>query len=74
MSVETHIGLSVKWKCPSNIAIVKYWGKKENQVPCNSSLSMTLSKAYTEIEASLIDKKSAEEVEIEYYFEEIRRC
>ena len=23
----------VKWTAPSNIAIVKYWGKLENQIP-----------------------------------------
>lgn len=23
----------VTWKTPSNIALVKYWGKKENQIP-----------------------------------------
>ncbi len=38
---------SVSWKSPSNIALVKYWGKKENQIPLNPSLSMTLSQSYT---------------------------
>jgi diphosphomevalonate decarboxylase len=38
----------VSWKSPSNIAIVKYWGKKQIQIPCNASISMTLQKAYTE--------------------------
>lgn len=33
---------SVTWKSPSNIALVKYWGKRENQVPANPSLSLTL--------------------------------
>ncbi|MFY8133263.1 MAG: hypothetical protein ACOVOL_08510, partial [Bacteroidia bacterium] len=29
------------WSCPSNIALVKYWGKKEGelQIPANPSLS-----------------------------------
>ena len=26
---------SFQWSSPSNIALVKYWGKKENQVPAN---------------------------------------
>lgn len=30
------------WKSPSNIALVKYWGKKENQIPANPSISFTL--------------------------------
>lgn len=38
----------VRWRSPSNIAIVKYWGKYGEQMPCNPSLSLTLSKAYTE--------------------------
>ena len=33
---------SVSWKAPSNIALVKYWGKKEHQLPANPSLSFTL--------------------------------
>lgn len=39
---------SVAWKSPSNIAIVKYWGKKENQIPLNPSLSFTLNHCCTE--------------------------
>ena len=30
------------WISPSNIALVKYWGKKENQIPINPSISFTL--------------------------------
>ncbi|MCT4581365.1 MAG: diphosphomevalonate decarboxylase [Flavobacteriales bacterium] len=37
----------VTWKSPSNIALVKYWGKKENQIPANPSISFTLSNCYT---------------------------
>lgn len=32
----------ITWKSPSNIALVKYWGKKENQIPANPSISFTL--------------------------------
>jgi diphosphomevalonate decarboxylase len=39
----------VSWRSPSNIALVKYWGKKPGQIPANPSLSMTLSRAYTEM-------------------------
>ena len=35
------------WESPSNIALVKYWGKKDNQIPCNPSLSFTLSNSIT---------------------------
>jgi diphosphomevalonate decarboxylase len=37
----------VEWSCPSNIAIVKYWGKKSVQIPMNPSLSLTLKNAIT---------------------------
>lgn len=41
---------SVKWQSPSNIAIVKYWGKRPgmHQIPQNPSVSFTLSKCSTE--------------------------
>jgi len=32
---------------PSNIALVKYWGKKENQIPANPSISFTLNNCKT---------------------------
>lgn len=33
---------SFEWSAPSNIALVKYWGKKANQIPANPSVSFTL--------------------------------
>ena len=33
---------SVVWNAPSNIALVKYWGKRKQQVPANPSISFTL--------------------------------
>lgn len=42
----------VEWKSPSNIAIVKYWGKKEGQIPMNASLSFTLSRCITDTKIS----------------------
>ncbi len=41
---------SVKWRSPSNIALVKYWGKRKIQIPQNTSISFTLSTAVTETE------------------------
>ncbi len=38
----------IHWRSPSNIAIVKYWGKHGRQLPGNPSISATLSQAYTE--------------------------
>lgn len=37
------------WRSPSNIALVKYWGKYGQQLPRNPSLSFTLSTCHTEM-------------------------
>ena len=39
---------TVGWEAPSNIALVKYWGKKGIQQPVNPSVSMTLSNMHTQ--------------------------
>lgn len=36
-----------EWSAPSNIALVKYWGKKDNQIPANPSVSFTLKNCKT---------------------------
>ena len=38
---------TVEWTSPSNIALIKYWGKKEHQIPRNPSLSFSLEKSRT---------------------------
>ncbi|RZJ66745.1 MAG: diphosphomevalonate decarboxylase [Flavobacterium sp.] len=38
---------SFTWSAPSNIALVKYWGKKEPQLPANPSISFTLDSCKT---------------------------
>jgi diphosphomevalonate decarboxylase len=42
--------MQVKYSCPSNIALVKYWGKKEGgvQLPANASISWSLSDLFAE--------------------------
>jgi diphosphomevalonate decarboxylase len=37
----------VTWQSPSNLALVKYWGKHGRQLPRNPSVSITLDEAYT---------------------------
>lgn len=39
---------AVRWRSPSNIALVKYWGKHGNQLPQNPSVSFTLEGAATD--------------------------
>ncbi|WP_333876670.1 diphosphomevalonate/mevalonate 3,5-bisphosphate decarboxylase family protein [Flavobacterium sp.] len=58
---------SFQWSAPSNIALVKYWGKKENvhginsitseQIPANPSISFTLNHCKT---ITLLDFKKKE--------------
>ena len=38
---------TVSWQAPSNIALVKYWGKLAHQIPANPSVSFTLSNCVT---------------------------
>lgn len=38
---------SFTWKAPSNIALVKYWGKHGMQLPKNTSISFTLDACHT---------------------------
>lgn len=47
---------SVKWSSPSNIALVKYWGKRDNQIPENPSISFTLSDCKTITEVTYTKK------------------
>lgn len=48
LSLLTPVKHVSAWRSPSNIAFVKYWGKKGYQIPANPSLSMTLNACYTE--------------------------
>ena len=59
----------VKVKSYANIAIVKYWGKKdaEKMIPATSSISLTLNDMFTETEMEFIkdeDTKIAVEKEM----------
>ena len=41
------------WRSPSNIALIKYWGKHGLQLPRNPSLSLTLSACHTRMNVSV---------------------
>ena len=51
----------VSWEAPSNIALVKYWGKYGNQFPQNPSLSFTLSKCLTTTTVLFKPREESEE-------------
>ncbi len=46
--------IKVSWRCPSNIALVKYWGKRHFQLPENPSLSFSLKDSLTETSVEII--------------------
>jgi diphosphomevalonate decarboxylase len=58
-----------KWSAPSNIALVKYWGKKENQIPANPSISFTLNNCKTITSLSFSKKENAENFSFDLLFE-----
>lgn len=75
---------TVSASCPSNIALIKYWGKYENQIPANPSISYTLNHCKTNTSLEFLadekfsvqtflggneEKKFAEK--IEKYFKDI---
>jgi diphosphomevalonate decarboxylase len=58
----------ITYQSPSNIALIKYWGKHGNQLPNNPSISFSLSNSKT---ITSIEYKKAE-ANIEFYFEDKR--
>jgi diphosphomevalonate decarboxylase len=60
---------SFQWSSPSNIALVKYWGKKENQVPANPSISFTLNNCKTITKLDFSKKEAADNFSFDLLFE-----
>ena len=56
----------VGWASPSNIALVKYWGKHGKQLPQNPSISFTLSECRSE---TFVDFEKAEKFGFQFFFE-----
>ncbi len=51
---------SYTWQTPSNIALVKYWGKSNPQIPKNASISFTLNNCHTITSIDFQRKSNAE--------------
>ena len=61
---------TIRWKSPSNIALVKYWGKYGQQLPRNPSISLTLDAAYTETSLDYrVREKQGSGIDLKFWFE-----
>lgn len=60
---------SSEWSAPSNIALVKYWGKKPHQIPANPSLSFTLKNCKTITRLQAVAKEHARDFSFDLLFE-----
>ena len=58
-----------EWSAPSNIALVKYWGKKENQIPANPSVSFTLNNCKTITKLAFERKETSNSFSFDLLFE-----
>jgi diphosphomevalonate decarboxylase len=65
---ELKKSISITCESPSNIALIKYWGKYGEQLPQNPSLSFSLKNSRTETKIDF-RKSDSEQGKIEYYFE-----
>ncbi len=62
---------TVGWRSPSNLAIIKYWGKHGVQLPRNPSISFTLENACTTTYLDYKVKTSASPgVSLDFFFDE----
>lgn len=59
----------VGYSSPSNIALVKYWGKFGRQFPKNPSLSITLDNAHTKTLVNFSKKEVTGDVSLSFLFE-----
>lgn len=60
---------SFTWQTPSNIALVKYWGKSNPQIPKNASISFTLNNCHTITTIDFQKKEKSETVDFDLFFE-----
>lgn len=58
-----------KWSSPSNIALVKYWGKKKDQIPENPSISFTLDHCKTTTNLSFSKKDNNEDFSFDVFLD-----
>ncbi len=57
------------WQTPSNIALVKYWGKSNPQIPKNASISFTLNNCHTITTIEFLKSETSKEANFDLFFE-----
>ena len=62
------ITFKTTWEAPSNIALVKYWGKYDPQMPANPSISFSLSASKT-VTTLLAEPSRSNKLTFELYFD-----
>ena len=60
---------SFTWQTPSNIALIKYWGKSNPQIPKNASISFTLKNCHTVTSIDFVRKEKSSQVDFDLFFE-----
>ena len=72
MEIQSFVGQAgtIKWESPSNIALVKYWGKFGRQFPRNASISFTLNnaKSITSCKYEVLSEPQ-QEIQLDFKFE-----
>ena len=64
---------SFTWSSPSNIALVKYWGKKAQQIPENPSISFTLDNCKTTTKLSFTKRESDNNFSFEVFLDDEKK-
>jgi diphosphomevalonate decarboxylase len=62
--------MNITWRSPSNLALIKYWGKYGRQLPRNASISFTLENAYSETSLSYRPKEDDGQLSVAFTFED----
>jgi len=62
----------ILWRSPSNIALIKYWGKHGVQLPRNPSLSLTLASSCTDTQLEYEIREGADDgqIDLSFFFHE----
>lgn len=62
-------GGRARWQAPSNIALVKYWGKGRDQIPANASISFTLERSATDTTVTFAKREDRDGFSFDLVFE-----